>query len=67
MKSAKDNTRGMTSVKGVHSESKVSLNYTGLDPAKITDAAAALLKYVGASTSAEKILFQEEEMIFLVS
>lgn len=66
MTSAKDNTRGMTSVKGVHSESKVSLNYTGLDPAKITDAAAALLKYVGASTSAEKILFQEEEMIFLV-
>lgn len=45
---------------------KLSINYPGLDPEKVKDAVAALLKYTGASTSAEKILFQEEEMIFLV-
>ncbi len=42
-------------------------NFAGLQPGKILTAVTALLKYVGSSTSAEKVLFQEDELLYLVS
>lgn len=59
-------TQSSSESEGAVGKSTLSINYPGLDPAKVKDAVAALLKYTGASESAEKILFQEEEMIFLV-
>lgn len=40
--------------------------FTGLQPAKVLEAVGALLKYVGADTSAEKVLFNEDELLYLV-
>ena len=41
--------------------------FSGFQPSKILEAVAALQKYVGADTSAEKVLFQEDELLYLVS
>jgi hypothetical protein len=48
------------------SDATLSSKFAGLQPSKILEAVGALQKYVGASTSAEKVLFQEDEMIYLV-
>lgn len=49
-----------------HSDAALSNKFAGLQPSKILEAVGALQKYVGASTSAEKVLFQEDELIYLV-
>jgi hypothetical protein len=49
-----------------HSDAALSSKFAGLQPGKILEAVGALQKYVGASTSAEKVLFQEDELMYLV-
>lgn len=41
-------------------------SFSGLQPGKVTEAVAALLKYVGAQQAPEKVVFQDDEMLYLV-
>ena len=62
-------TLSVSSAREVKENQSVSVlisKFAGLQPSKITEAVAALLKYVGANNSAEKVLFQEDEMLYLV-
>lgn len=51
---------------GAGDELPLGSKFSGLQPSKILEAVAALLKYVGANTAAEKVLFQKDEMLYLV-
>ena len=51
---------------GAGDELPLGSKYAGLQPSKIRDAVAALLKYVSADATAEKVLFQEDELLYLV-
>ncbi len=57
---------GTSTSGGAGDELPFGSKYPGLQPAKVKEAVAALLKYVGAQQSADKVLFQEDEMLYLV-
>ena len=59
---------GDTSTSGGTGDEPLPLgsNFSGLQPVKVTEAVAALLKYVGAQQAPEKVLFQDDEMLYLV-
>lgn len=52
---------------GAGDERPLGSKFAGLQPSKIIEAVTALLQYVGANTAAEKVLFQEDEILHLVS
>lgn len=65
---AEERDGGGTSTSGGAGDEPLPLGskFPGLQPCKVKEAVAALLKYVGAQQESEKALFQEDEMLYLV-
>mmetsp|Transcript_15882 Transcript_15882/g.47796 ORF Transcript_15882/g.47796 Transcript_15882/m.47796 type:complete len:285 (+) Transcript_15882:251-1105(+) len=65
---AEERGGGHTSTSGGAGDEPLPLGskFPGLQPGKVKEAVAALLKYVGAQQESEKALFQEDEMLYLV-